>query len=439
MPSKIAPILLVLVGLLAVGPTSAVELRDAELVAGGSPVLQNAGGTVRLEGARLGRVGPTTFVPEPGALWQIGSGIGLLALLAGRRRRAHAAASERTALMMSRLRSHASWVAILVLTLLAWPAVAQVPQDTTFTGRLLDDLGDPLPGPVNLELRVFDAQTGPTQLYSEQHLGVALDATGGFSVQLGLGTSPSGTFDADLFSDVNRWLEVVVGAEVLTPRQIIGSVPWALIAQQANALVRDPNAPRFEDCGDGTVADHQWGLQWEAKTGTLSSPVTCETAGCPDPHDVNNLYKWSDTGTDPDGGAFTDFLAKLNDPVFGDTGPFPGEIDPADDPTGCFAGYCDWRLPIIAGEMRTIMIGPDAAPGQDTTCPVDPCIDPGFAAVGGPTASRSYWSASTVTGMPTYVWQGDFLSGVILLTQKVPEHPPSGIYPLRAVRAGSCN
>lgn len=36
----------------------AVELRDAELVAGGSPVLQNDTGTVRLEDARLGRVGP---------------------------------------------------------------------------------------------------------------------------------------------------------------------------------------------------------------------------------------------------------------------------------------------------------------------------------------------------------------------------------------------
>ena len=81
----------------------------------------------------------------------------------------------------------------------------------------------------------------------------ALDATGGFSVQLGLGTSPSGTFDAALFADVDRWLEVVVGIEVLTPRQVIASVPWALVAQQANQVVPDPNGP-LKDCGDGTVA-----------------------------------------------------------------------------------------------------------------------------------------------------------------------------------------
>ena len=83
--------ILALVGLMAaLVPATAlgVELRDAELVAGGEPVLQNGAGTVRFEDARLGRPGPRVlFVPEPGALWQLGSGIGFLALLARRRRR----------------------------------------------------------------------------------------------------------------------------------------------------------------------------------------------------------------------------------------------------------------------------------------------------------------------------------------------------------------
>lgn len=280
-------------------------------------------------------------------------------------------------------RSRAPWLAVLAL-LVAAPAFAQVPQDVTYTGRLVDNLGDPLAGPVNLELRIFDAETVGTQFYSEEHLGVVLDATGGFSVQLGLGTSPMGTFDAALFSDVNRWLEVVVGAEVLTPRQIIGSVPWAFVAQQANAIVPDPNAPRFEDCGDGTVADHQTGLLWEQKTGTAvpGSFINCETAGCPDPHVVDNAYEWSNTGVDPDGGAFTDFLARLN-----------GQFDPV-AATGCFADSCDWKLPKIS-ELQTILIGPHAAPGQATTCSATPCIDPDFAAVGGPTGSSGYWSADT--------------------------------------------
>ena len=77
----------VVAGLLVVvaGTGSATELHDAELVAGGSPVLQNGAGTLRLEDPRLGRPGPAVFVPEPGVLWQLGSAIGTLALLARRR------------------------------------------------------------------------------------------------------------------------------------------------------------------------------------------------------------------------------------------------------------------------------------------------------------------------------------------------------------------
>jgi hypothetical protein len=233
-----------------------------------------------------------------------------------------------------------------------------------------------------------------------------------------------GTFDAALFSDVNRWLEVTVDNEVLTPRQIIGSVPWALIAERVAPW--DPNTtPRFEDCGDGTVADHQTGLQWEKKTGTWVIPgVYCDTVPCPDPHDVNNRYTWSlGAPWNPDGGAFTDFLAKLND------------LPPATpDPTECFANNCDWRLPTVA-ELRTIMIGTDAAPGQATTCSAieRPCIDPDFAAVGGNTYSLAYWSASTDAGNPDDAWLANFYNGGVGIQFK-----EMG-YPIHAVRAGSCN
>jgi hypothetical protein len=139
-----------------------------------------------------------------------------------------------------------------LMLLAAVPAFGQVPQDVTYSGRLVNDQGSPLAGPVDLELRVFDAVTAGSQLYSEQHLEVALDATGGFTVQLGMGTSPVGTFDAALFADVNRWLEAVVDSEVLTPRPIIASVPWTLVAQQANKVVPDQRAI-VVDCADGDV------------------------------------------------------------------------------------------------------------------------------------------------------------------------------------------
>jgi hypothetical protein len=302
----------------------------------------------------------------------------------------------------------------------------------TYTGRLVDDLGDPLTGSVDLELRIFDAQTSGTQLYSEEHLGVPLDATGGFSVQLGLGTSPSGSFDASLFSDADRWLEVELVPDVLSPRQIIASVPWALVAEHVAPW--DPNTtPRFEDCGDGTVADHKTGLQWEKKTGTWSGGVFCDSTPCPDPHDLNNRYEWSDAGTQPDGVAFTDFLARLNgDPSV--VAATSGEVygDPAADPATCLAHHCDWRLPSM-GEFRTILIGPNAAPGQAATCSAAPCIDPDLAAVDGPMVSSYYWSAATDAAVAGNAWGIYFSDGSLSASYKA-----FGNF-VRAVRAGSCD
>ncbi len=318
------------------------------------------------------------------------------------------------------LRSFAPWLAVLALA--AGPVAAQVPQGITFTGRLVDDTGVPLVGPVSFSLSVFDAPTGGTLIYADNHFGVPLDPEGNFSVQLG--TAPVFVnFSADLLLGGDRYVEVFLKApydEALTPRILLSSVPYALVAQQANKVVPDPNAPRFEDCGDGTVADHQTGLQWEKKTGTVGNDVICETVACPDPHDVNNRYKWSNTGTDPDGNAFTEFLARLN-----------GKFDPR-AAAGCFADRCDWEVPKIS-ELQTILIGPESAPGQAATCSSAPCIDPDFAAIGGPTASASYWSTSMYAIIAGFPYSASFNTGEVNVFENWRK-----VY-VRAVRTGSCH
>jgi len=175
---------------------------------------------------------------------------------------------------------------------------------------------------------------------------------------------------------------------------------------------------RFVACPDGvTVADTETGLLWERKTtdGTV--------------HDVNSFYSWSSTGSAADGTAYTVFLADLNTA--------PG-----------FAGHTDWRLPFIS-ELQSILVGPGVTTsgsvdppdpamgtnptGQATTCSAQPCIDPDFAAVGGPTASSVYWSASSSATNPNFAWVASFSNGIV-----------DGIsikaldWFVRAVRAGSC-
>jgi hypothetical protein len=144
-------------------------------------------------------------------------------------------------------------------------------------------------------------------------------------------------------------------------------------------------ATRFVDNGDGTVTDHQTGLQWEKKDNLDS------TANTADPHDADNTYTWTASGTEPDGTAYTDFLAKLNN----------GNSIDGTTITGCFAGHCDWRLPTSA-ELQTILLA--AYP-----CATSPCIDPAF----GPTQSNFYWSATTNAGLfPfNFAWYVNFFDG----------------------------
>ena len=175
---------------------------------------------------------------------------------------------------------------------------------------------------------------------------------------------------------------------------------------------------RFVDNGDGTVTDHQTGLQWEKKTGTVGTFVNCDLTSCIDPHDVNNAYMWSSSfAFAPDGGAFTIFLTTLNG---GATG--LGNCVSLDGHTitGGFNNHCDWRLPTIA-ELQTILLAP-------FPCGTNPCIDPIF----GPVATN-YWSSTTLADQPGYAFFAGFINGFITTDNK---NTDSGLF-VRAVRGGS--
>src|SRR5262245_59510937 len=83
---------------------------------------------------------------------------------------------------------------------------------------------------------------------------------------------------------------------------------------------------RFLDNMDGTISDKQTGLMWEKKT-------ACQGANENKVHCVNNEYEWTNSGNNPDGALFMDFLGKLNRSE--------GEKN-----------YSDWRIPSV-DELKT--------------------------------------------------------------------------------------
>ncbi len=196
--------------------------------------------------------------------------------------------------------------------------------------------------------------------------------------------------DAKCLGDFDGDNEVTISELITAVNSSLGGCP-------------DPE-PRFVDHGDGTVTDNRTGLMWEKKTddGTV--------------HDKDNFYWWTDDAdgdsTDPDGTAFTEFLAELNNCTY----KLGGET------TGGFAGHCDWRLPDVA-ELHSILL--EEHPGFD-----EPCIDETVFGPMGPLGD--YWSSMTSASNPedAYVVMLDYGCGDLGPSNK------NGHSYARAVRGG---
>lgn len=127
---------------------------------------------------------------------------------------------------------------LVLILILVVPALAAGPNVISYQGYLQDIDGGTIAGPVNLQMGVWNdpvSTSNSSLLYLEDHFGVAVD-NGLFSVPLGGGSTVLGTFDAELFGETNRWLEIRVNGEPLGPRTQFLSVPYSFQAQQAESL-----------------------------------------------------------------------------------------------------------------------------------------------------------------------------------------------------------
>lgn len=134
------------------------------------------------------------------------------------------------------------FAALAMMVLVLPPAQADVPKTMAFQGKLTDASGLPLDGNKTVTFRLYGAVTGGTKLWEEVK---TLTVSGGlFSTLLGDKTPLSVAFDQPY------WVEIVVGAETLSPRQPLASSPYALMAAGLQGGLK-------ADYDSGWVADNR--------------------------------------------------------------------------------------------------------------------------------------------------------------------------------------
>ncbi|MEO0127983.1 MAG: hypothetical protein ABIL44_09565 [candidate division WOR-3 bacterium] len=106
------------------------------------------------------------------------------------------------------------------------------PRLLNYQGYLTDTLGIPITNPsLMMRFRIYDAQSmGNIKWAENQNVSVS---RGIFNVILGLNTP----IPDSVFNGPNRWLEITVGSQTLTPRTRIVSTPYAYTATYADTAI----------------------------------------------------------------------------------------------------------------------------------------------------------------------------------------------------------
>ena len=107
-----------------------------------------------------------------------------------------------------------------------------------YQGRLLDSSGVPVTGSYLFKVRIYDAASGGTLKFSEQHNSVAVN-DGVYSFLVSTGTNSTGAWDIALWNTPQLFLEIEVNSEILSPRHLMAATPYAY---QANLALTTNNA-----------------------------------------------------------------------------------------------------------------------------------------------------------------------------------------------------
>jgi uncharacterized protein YjbI with pentapeptide repeats len=129
-------------------------------------------------------------------------------------------------------------IAALSLLLLSTSLFAWTIGPMNYQGRLLDDAGVPVTATLPFKVRIYDAASGGTLKFSEQHNSVAVD-DGVYAFLVSTGSNSTGAWDIALWNTAQLFMEIEVNGETLSPRHLMAATPYAY---QANLALTTNNA-----------------------------------------------------------------------------------------------------------------------------------------------------------------------------------------------------
>jgi hypothetical protein len=151
-------------------------------------------------------------------------------------------------------------VALMLAGFRVWAMPAADPASTSaiagvvsYQGYLTDTAGEPVSGSVGITFGLYTVPSGGTAVWTEAHTGVnAVPVSNGlFNVMLG-GLVP---IPAGVWSNAELFLGVQAGGDLeMAPREPVGMVPYALLAQRATGLA----APDGDPADALTVTNDGW-------------------------------------------------------------------------------------------------------------------------------------------------------------------------------------
>ena len=230
-----------------------------------------------------------------------------------------------------------------ILLMMAGPALAAIPDEITFQGRILQN-GSPVTGFKDLHLELYTASSGGTLLWTEDQT-VECDGNGIYTVQLG----SQSAIPASLFIDNDSvWLQVTVdgpGGTALSPRQLLSLAPYARRADRLDGydssdFVTEETDPTVDEAVKDGVA---WGEIGAMPAGFADGVDNVGEGSASDWSEITGIPAGFADGTDDGITTETDptVAASVKDGVaWSEIGSRPAGLDDGDD-VGVSQAYVD--------------------------------------------------------------------------------------------------